>query len=261
MISEGPFEYSNYAVEYLLAAKAVAGPDAKLKQAVISASAMSLLYPAEPIPGYSREAFIEDVVRCAVKDIRLCLDEGADSVQVDFTEGRLSLKLDPSGGLLQQFLDLNNRVFNAFSADERQRIGIHVCPGADADSTHSADVPYSSLLEPLLKTLTCGRFYLQMKSESQPDAAFEVIRENLRPDQTIFVGVIDVNTPQVETAEEVCACIEHAAKFIPVAQLGVCDDCGFSPFADDVSTGREIAFAKIAARVAGTSLASKKLLQ
>lgn len=122
VITEGPFEYSNYAVEYLLAAKAVAGSEAKIKQAVISASAMSLLYPPEPIATYSREEFIEDVVRCAVKDIRLCLDEGADSVQVDFTEGRLSLKLDPSGGLLQQFLDLNERVFSAFSAEDLQRI-------------------------------------------------------------------------------------------------------------------------------------------
>jgi 5-methyltetrahydropteroyltriglutamate--homocysteine methyltransferase len=55
--------------------------------------------------------------------------------------------------------------------------------------------------------------------------------------------------------------VENAARFIPCSQLGVCDDCGFSPFADDVSTSREIAFAKIAARVQGTKLASAKLLK
>ena len=98
VISEGPFEYSSYAVEFLRVAKSLAPVGSKIKQAVISASAMSLLYPSEPIDGYTREAFIADVVRCAVKDIRLCLDEGADSVQVDMTEARLSLKLDPSGG-------------------------------------------------------------------------------------------------------------------------------------------------------------------
>lgn len=260
-ITEGPFEYSNYAVEYLRETKAAVGPDVKVKQAVISASAMSLLYPAEPIPGYSREQFIEDVVRCAVKDIRQCLEEGADSVQVDFTEGRLSLKLDPSGGLLQQFLDLNERVFQAFSPEERQhKLGIHVCPGADADSTHSADVEYGSLLVPLLRTLSCGRFYLQMKSEADPDRALAAVRDNLKPHQTIFVGVTDVNSVRVESAQEVCDCVLHAASFIPPTQLGVCDDCGFSPFADDVSTGREIAFAKMRARVEGTALASKTFL-
>eukprot|EP01034_Spumella_vulgaris_P037500 gene37500-46264_t len=53
-------------VEFLLATQAVAGPDAKIKQAVISASAMSLLYPPEPIADYSREQFIEDVVKNAM---------------------------------------------------------------------------------------------------------------------------------------------------------------------------------------------------
>jgi 5-methyltetrahydropteroyltriglutamate--homocysteine methyltransferase len=34
--------------------------------------------------------------------------------------------------------------------------------------------------------------------------------------------------------------------------LGTTDDCGFSPFADDTSTSREVAFAKITGRVEGT---------
>ena len=34
-------------------------------------------------------------------------------------------------------------------------------------------------------------------------------------------------------------------------QLGTTDDCGFSPFGDDTSTSRDIAFAKIRARVDG----------
>ena len=46
---------------------------------------------------------------------------------------------------------------------------------------------------------------------------------------------------------------------IPIAQLGTTDDCGFSPFADDVSTARDTAFAKIRARVEGTALAASAL--
>jgi len=44
-----------------------------------------------------------------------------------------------------------------------------------------------------------------------------------------------------------------------VAQLGTCDDCGYSPFADDQSTSRATAFAKIAARIEGTKLAAEAL--
>ena len=176
------------------------------------------------------------------------------------TEARLSLKLDPSSELLVQLLVLNERVFSHFSEDEKCRIGIHVCPGADADSVHSAEVDYTLLIPALLQTLSCKRFYFQMKSEADPERSLVAIRDSMRPGQYIFVGVIDVNSRRVETPEEVSTFIEKVAKYIPRAQLGTCDDCGFSPFADDVSTSRDVAFAKIAARVAGTRMASARLM-
>ena len=140
-ITQGPFEYSNYAVSFLKkaieAAEELRLPSKyKFKQAVISASAMSLLYPSEEIVGYPREEFLNDVVRCATKDIRLCLDAGAEIVQVDFTEGRLSLKLDGSGKLLNDLIAINERVFSSFSDEDKLKIGIHVCPGADQDCCH-----------------------------------------------------------------------------------------------------------------------------
>ena len=110
---------------------------------------MSLLYPQggqggqSGIDGYTQQEFIDDLITHAVADIRSCFDNGAQVVQVDFTEGRLAVKLDPSKGLLKQFIDLNNQVFSAFSSEERQRIGVHTCPGGDHNSTHSADIDLS----------------------------------------------------------------------------------------------------------------------
>jgi 5-methyltetrahydropteroyltriglutamate--homocysteine methyltransferase len=97
-LAGGPFSYKRRASRYLEAARKYT--QRPLKQAVISASLLSLLYPQEGIEGYSREAFLEDLVREAVADIRSCLDAGAHKVQIDFTEGRLSIKLDPSRHLL-----------------------------------------------------------------------------------------------------------------------------------------------------------------
>jgi len=119
-----------------------------VKQAVISASALSLLYPQDGIPGYSRDTFLDDLVREAECDIRACLTKGAYNVQIDFTEGRLAVKLDPTKQLLRAFVDLNNQVLERFTAAERKRIGVHTCPGGDQDSTHSADVDYGELLPP-----------------------------------------------------------------------------------------------------------------
>jgi 5-methyltetrahydropteroyltriglutamate--homocysteine methyltransferase len=149
-------------------------------------------------------------------------------------------------------------VLDRFSADERRRIGVHTCPGGDQDSTHSADVDYAGLL-PLLFELRAGAFYLELAAERDPERVLGQVRECLKPDQRVFVGVTDPIDPVVETPEQVRDRTLRAAEYIPRAQLGTTDDCGFSPFADDASTARETAFAKIRARVRGTELAAEAL--
>jgi 5-methyltetrahydropteroyltriglutamate--homocysteine methyltransferase len=255
-LTAGPFRYGIHAAEYLIAAKAYT--QKPVKQAVIAASALSLLYPAAGVSGYSREDFLDDLIDEAEADIRGALEAGAASVQIDFTEGRLSLKLDPSGGLLRSFVELNNRVLERFTPEERRRIGVHVCPGGDQDSTHSADVDYSGLL-PELFQMNAGRFYLQMASEPDKKRVLRLISQLARPEHLIFIGVTDPIDSVVETAEQVRDRVLEAASFIPVGQLGTTDDCGFAPFGDDVSTSREKAFAKIKARVDGTELAAGSL--
>ncbi|HPN69502.1 MAG TPA: cobalamin-independent methionine synthase II family protein [Saprospiraceae bacterium] len=257
ILTSGPFKFGKYAVEYLK--NAMSKSKLKFKQAVISASALSLLYPPDGIADYPKNEFIEDLLNECEKDIRLCLEQGAEKVQTDFTEGRLSLKLDPSGGVLQHFIDLNNQVFNRFSEFERKKLGIHVCPGGDHDSTHSADIDYLDFL-PKLFDLNVGNFYLQLASEPDREKVLEAIQKYMKPNQMIFIGVIDVLNPSIESAEQVRDRVIEAAKYIPVNQLGTTDDCGFAPFCDDRSTSRETAFAKIKARIEGTKLAEKVLL-
>lgn len=255
-LTGGPFRYQTYADSYLAEARKYA--TVAVKQAVIAPSALSLLYPADGIDGYSQEEFIENLTNEAEQDIRRCLDGGADTVQLDFTEGRLSIKLDPSKQVLKQFIQLNNSVLNRFTDEERKRIGVHTCPGGDQDSTHSLDIDYAELL-PSLFTLSAGKFYVQLASEPDRRKVLGIIAEHLRDDIQVFVGVIDPIDPRVETAEEVRDRVLEAAEFIPPGQLGTCDDCGFSPFGDDVSTSRDTAFAKIEARVRGTQLAAEQL--
>ncbi len=255
-LTAGPFHYHAYAATYLDRAKRHAR--VPVKQSVIAASALSLLYPQEGIGAYSQEAFLEDLVREAETDIRESLRKGAYNVQMDFTEGRLSLKLDPSKQVLRSFIDLNNAVIDRFSEEQRKRIGVHTCPGGDMDSTHSLDVDYAELL-PMLFELKAGTFYIQLASEPDRPRVLSIIKEHAPPDCRIFVGVIDPIDPRVETPEEVRDRVLEAAEYIPVDRLGTCDDCGFSPFGDDTSTSRQTAFAKIRARVEGTQLASKEL--
>ena len=255
-LMSGPFSYKRYADTYL--ETAMRYTRLPVKQAVISPSALSLMYPAEGIPDYSREQFIDDLLREHETEVRRCLQKGAHKVQIDFTEGRLAMKVDPSGHLLSSFIELNNLALSRFSPAEHQRIGVHTCPGGDRDSTHSADVDYAELL-PSLFELKAGNFYIALAGEKDRIRALKIIRQHKKPNQRIFVGVIAPIDPHVETPEQVRDRILEAAEYIPAEQLGTTDDCGFSPFSDDTSTSRETAFEKIRARVLGTILAAKAL--
>jgi 5-methyltetrahydropteroyltriglutamate--homocysteine methyltransferase len=243
-LTGGPFRYQRSADSYLDVALRYA--HRPVKQAVISPSALSLMYPVEEIPGYSRDQFIQDLLREHQAEVRNCLRKGAHKVQIDFTEGRLAVKIDPSGKLLHSFIDLNNLALSRFSAEERRRIGVHTCAGSDIDSTHSGDVDYAELLPSLA-------------GERDRASVLKGIRENLKAGQRVFVGVISPIDPHVETPQEVADRVLEAAEDIPLEQLGTTDDCGFSPFCDDTSTTRDTAFAKIRARVLGTALAAEKL--
>jgi 5-methyltetrahydropteroyltriglutamate--homocysteine methyltransferase len=255
-LTAGPFRYERYADAYLEIAQRYA--HVPVKQAVISPSALSLMYPEREIADYPRATFIDDLLREHETEVGNCLRKGAHAVQIDFTEGRLALKLDPRGALLRSFVDLNNLALERFSDDERARIGVHTCPGGDRDSTHSADIDYAELL-PMLFDLKAPRFYVALAGERDPERVLRQIARLLKPEHRVFVGVVAPIDPRIETPEVVCERVLQAAKYIPVEQLGTTDDCGFAPFCDDTSTTRDTAFAKIRARVQGTEMASRQL--
>ncbi|MDQ3686224.1 MAG: hypothetical protein M3430_11590, partial [Acidobacteriota bacterium] len=273
-LTGGPFKYKTFAADYLK--EAVKMATKPLKQAVIAPSMLSLLYPLDgDIEGYSREQFLEDLCNECEKDIRQCFEAGAQRVSIDFTEGRLACRNDPRNPwtgrkMLDHFVELNNRVIDRFSTEERRNIGIHTCPGGDCDSTHSADVDYAEMLPSMFK-MNAGYFLIQLASERDKERVYKLCGEHSRADangvpQVCFIGVINPLNPTVETPEQVRDDLLTAAKHIPVERLGSTDDCGFSPFSIDVKpkhgspdVARDIAFQKIESRVKGTAMASEQL--
>ena len=273
-LTGGPFRYKTYAAQYFERSKKMATKP--MKQAVIAPSMLALLYPLDgQVPDYSREQFLSDLCDECETDIRMCLDAGAVRASIDFTEGRLACKNDPRNpwtgrGMLEEFIELNNRVIDRFTAEERRNIGVHTCPGGDCDSTHSADVDYAELL-PSMFGLNAGYFLMQLASERDRERIYDLCGRHSREDangvpQVCFVGVINPQNPRVETAEQVRDALVSAANYIPRERLASTDDCGFSPFSIDVKpkhgspdAARDIAFRKIAARVQGTDMASERL--
>jgi methionine synthase II (cobalamin-independent) len=273
-LTGGPFKYKTFAGDTLR--KSIKYASKPMKQAVIAPSMLALLYPLEEeVDGYPRDEFEEDLTNETEKDIRGAFDAGAERVSVDFTEGRLATRNDPrnpwtGAGMLPHFIELNNRVLDRFSPEERQNIGIHTCPGGDRDSVHSADVPYNDLL-PHMFQINAGYFLIQLASERDRDSVYQSIGEHSRDDangvpQMCYIGVINPQNPRVESPEEVRDQLVRAADFIPKERLGATDDCGFSPFSIDEKPNhgspdyaREVAFQKIKNRVEGTRMAAEKL--
>ena len=273
-LTGGPFRYKTYASEFV--EKNVKTATHPVKQAVISPSMMSLLYPLEgELDGYSREQFLADVIDECEKDIRQCFAAGAARVSVDFTEGRLANKNDSRNpwtgkNMLGEFIDLNNRLFERFTPEERRNIGIHTCPGGDCDSVHSKEVPYEMLLEHMFD-MNAGYFLIQCASEEDRESVYKLCGQYRRDDaagvsQVCFMGVINPLSPEVETPEHVRDELLTAAAYIPADRLGATDDCGFSPFSRDVKPlhgspdfARDIAMQKISARLEGAKLASAEL--
>lgn len=270
----GPFRYKTYSGDLLK--KSIQYATKPMKQAVIAPSMLALLYPLnEEISGYTREAFEEDLVNECEKDIRSAFAAGAARVSIDFTEGRLATRNDPrnpwtGAGMLPHFIELNNRVLDRFTAEERVNIGVHTCPGGDRDSVHSQDVPYSDLL-PSLFQLNAGYFLIEFAGERDKDPVLEMIGRERRDDangvsQIAHLGVINGLSPRVESAEEVRDLLVHASNFIPKERLGATDDCGFSPFSIDEKPthgspdyARDVAFQKIKNRIEGAKMAAEKV--
>jgi methionine synthase II (cobalamin-independent) len=273
-LTGGPFRYKTYASEFVEKNRQIATHD--VKQAVIAPSMLMLLYPLEgEIDGYPRDQFLADLCDEVEKDIRQCFAAGAVRVSIDFTEGRLANKNDSRNpwtgkNMLQEFIDLNNRVLDRFSPEERRNIGIHTCPGGDMDSVHSKEVPYEKLLSKMFE-LNAGYFLIQCASEEDKENVYRLCGQYSRDDangvpQVCFMGVINPLSPEVETPEQVRDDLLTAARHIPPERLGATDDCGFSPFSRDEKPkhgspdfARDVAMQKISARLEGARMASAEM--
>ena len=75
----------------------------------------------------------------------------------------------------------------------------------------------------------------------------------LLEDKDVLLGVIDVATDRIETAEDVVATIEQAMRYVSAERIFPCTNCGMAPL------HRDIALAKLAALGRGAALARDKL--
>jgi len=150
-----------------------------------------------------RAAFLKDLVREAETDIRRCLAKGAHVVQVDFHEGRLAVKFDPTLGRAEDVRrpeQPGTPALHAGRAAEDRRPHLS---GGDRDSTHSADVDYADLLPTLFELKRRKLLYPVAPSRAGRGHACCASSRSMPSRPANFRRCDHPIDPKVETPEEV----------------------------------------------------------
>ncbi|MDP1533835.1 MAG: methionine synthase, partial [Rubrivivax sp.] len=98
-----------------------------------------------------------------------------------------------------------------------------------------------------------------LAASSIQQVSLECFHSHVPPDlmallkgKDVMVGVIDVASEQIESAEEVADTIGRALQFVPRERLFPCTNCGLAPMS------REVALAKLQALAQGAALARQR---
>lgn len=223
-----------------------------LKAAIISPSALALAYQKD-VSGYPKEAFVQDVLGYLEGDAKAVLKEGASHVQVDVTEAPIFFQLAGADGV-RQVIELNNELLARLPREKTQ---VHVCFGSDARAEHSKGVGYRDLW-PALADLKTDGLVLQFAGRREQDLDL-LDGSILTPTTRVFVGAVDVSNTIPESPAAVAGIAQRAARRLGVEHLGLTTNCGFSPFGNDPTMPRDVAFAKLEALGTGALQASARL--
>ncbi len=135
----------------------------------------------------------------------------------------------------------------------RCRTAVHICYGygiqANNDWKKSLGAEWRQYEEifPTLARSRLDQVSVECLHSEVPMALLELLAG-----KDVLVGVIDVASDSIETAEEVAGVIEKVMAHVPRERLFPCTNCGMAPME------RDIALAKLAALGAGAALARKR---
>ncbi|MBV9120523.1 MAG: hypothetical protein JOZ39_07425, partial [Chloroflexi bacterium] len=130
-------------------------------------------------------------------------------------------------------IDVPARVTRDLAADNtavRDRgdmiVGIHFCRGNfPPGSPLLASGSYEAIAEEAFNTLTHDRFLLEYDNERS--GGFEPLRF-VPKNKVVVLGLITTKIPDMETPEQVKRRIDEASKYLPLDQLALSPQCGFS---------------------------------
>lgn len=177
-----------------------------------------------------RLAVCWDLAPAVNRELKALVEAGADYIQID----------EPSAAIVPGQASEYVKLFNACVDGVKAKVGYHICFG-NLMSRPRGKRTYWPLFPALLEA-KCDQFVFEYANREM--AEIEMWKE---------IGVVDVKSFYMETAEDVAERLRLCASYIPVEKLSAIPDRGFFP------VPRWLAAEKLKRLVAGTRLARKEL--
>jgi len=177
------------------------------------------------------DEFVADVVQIEREIIRGLIDAGCHYVQIDapgYTayvdapslEAMRSRGEDPQENF-NRSLQADNAVLEGF---DDVTFGIHLCRGNQRSMWHREGT-YDEIAERLLNELKHDRFLFEY--DTPRAGGFEPLRF-LPKGKIMVLGLVSTKVPRLETVDELKRRIDEAAQYVPLEQLAISPQCGFS---------------------------------
>lgn len=178
------------------------------------------------------DEFFEDLAQCYRDEIAALYKAGCRYIQLDDTNlaylcdpkmrlGAVERGDDPNA-LPHTYASLINRALDGRPKD--LVVGIHLCRG-NFRSTWFAQGSYEPIAEVLFKELNVDTYFLEYDDERSGD--FKPLRF-VPKDKTVVLGLITSKRPELESKESIIKRIKEASKYVPLSQLCLSPQCGFS---------------------------------
>lgn len=230
---KGKVDFSTHPfIEHFKFLKEHAG-DAVAKQTIPSPN--MLLYRMDPDHEIyqDREELFKDTIVAYQKAIQAFYDAGCRYLQLDDTawadlfskEGHdkfIAKGLNPAEELLVMQRMINESI--AHKPDDLL-ITMHICRG-NYKSNYFSSGGYDYASEVIFGGLNVDELFLEFDDERS--GGFEPLKHVNRKDLKIALGLITSKSGELEDKEAIKARVAEAAKFVPLEQLCLSPQCGFS---------------------------------
>lgn len=179
-----------------------------------------------------REAFFRDLARIYQEEIAELAAEGCTYLQLDDTalpcncddHAREDVKARGEDAL--ELTERYARLFNECISrkPDGMAVAIHLCRG-NLKGAWMAEGGYEPIAEALFNQIDAGTYCLEYDTERSGD--FSPLRF-VPKGKRVILGLVSTKTPRMESKEILKRKINEAAKYVPLEQLGIGPQCGFS---------------------------------